>query len=121
MKKALIALATATLGLATVVFPQAAQAGVSVVFSSDYPVVHPVPQVLYPAPRVIYPAPQVIYPSYPSPRDYYRARKRHYRDYGGYYGGRTVEYRRHDDRRDGYYGRGYEGRGEYRDSYYYRH
>jgi hypothetical protein len=116
MKKALITLATATLGLAAVIFPQAAQAGVSIVFSSDYPVVHPVPQVIYPAPRVIYPAPQVVYPSYPSPRDYYRARRRHHRDYG--YGGRTVEYR------DGYaeriretyggYGGGYYGGGYYR-------
>jgi hypothetical protein len=119
MNKILITLATATLGLATVIFPQVAQAGVSITLSSDY---HPViPQVYYPAPQVIYPAPQVVYPSYPSPRDYYRAQRR--RHYNRAYFGQTVDYRYHDQRRDNYYDGGYDRRNDHfnrdnhRDSY----
>jgi hypothetical protein len=83
MKKALMMLAAAALGVSTLSFADAAQAGVSITFSSDYPVYH--------APRVYYPAPQVIYPRYP--RDYYRSRRynRH--------PARNVDYRRDDDRR----------------------
>jgi hypothetical protein len=79
MKKALTTLAIAAVGISTLGFANAAQAGVSISFSTE-PTYHP---------RVYYPAPVVVYPS----RGIYN--RKVYKHHG-----RVVEYRY--DRRDRY-------------------
>ncbi len=84
MKKALTTLAIAAVGISTLGFANAAQAGVSITFSSDGPAYHPAPRVYYPAPVVVYPSRGIFN------RKVY---KRH---------DRVVEYRHRYDRRDRY-------------------
>jgi hypothetical protein len=55
MKKALITLAIAAASISTLGAASAAQAGVSIVFSSHEPVIRHAPRVYYPAPVVVYP------------------------------------------------------------------
>ncbi len=110
MKKALMTLAIAAASISTFGAANAAQAGVSITFSSDEPVVHHAPRVYYPAPRVYYPAPVVVHPG-----EYYRVKRRHH--------GRNIDYRYRDARRDGYYDR-YDRNGDDefdRDGYRRRH
>lgn len=108
MKKALMTLAIAAVGISTFGVANAAQAGVSITFSSDEPVVHHAPRVYYPAPRVYYPAPVVVHPG-----EYYRVKRRHHRV-------RNIDYRYRYDKHDSYYDR--DGDDEFdRDGYRRRH
>lgn len=55
MKKVLMTLAIAAASISSLGAAGAAQAGVSIVFSSDEPVIRHAPRVYYPAPVVVYP------------------------------------------------------------------
>lgn len=91
MKKALMTLAIAAVGISTLGSANPAQAGVSITFSSDAPVYHPRPRVYYPAPVVVY------------PEHYRRVRRVHPSR-----AGRVVEYRyERRDRYDDYHSRGH--------------
>lgn len=88
MKKVLMTLAIAAASISTLGAASAAQAGVSITFSSDQPVIRHAPRVYYPAPVVVYPGE-------------YRV-KRHHRHRDGY---RNVDYRygqrdRYENHRD---------------------
>ncbi len=84
MKKALMTLAIAAASISTFGAANAAQAGVSITFSSNEPVIHHAPRVYYPAPVVVYPG------------EYYRVKRRHHRV-------RNIDYRY--NQHDGYYDR----------------